>query len=163
MSYSNCQLANQVVSKHFYKNFYLCPLTRIVKTKLKHSKLTSCTSCDFQLMMVHTSTCLLVFFWIATTQSGKGLASEEAIFKRNERKYLANNAIEIKQAESELECGLYCIADKSCTSVNYKTSGIGKGRCELNNKTAGETSDIDDKIHDPEFNHLPVIKRVSNN
>ena len=114
-------------------------------------------------MMVHTSTCVLVFFWIATTQPGKGTASEEAIFKRNERKYLANNAIEAKQADTELECGLYCIADESCTSVNYKTSGIDKGQCELNNKTAGETSDIDDKIHDPEYNHLTVIKRVSNN
>ena len=52
------------------------------------------------------------------------------------------------QADSELECGLHGIADKLHTSVNYKTSGIGKGRCELNNKTVEETPEGDDKTHD---------------
>ena len=110
--------------------------------------------------MIFLNACALVFFWIATTQPGQSLAFEQAIFKRNEQKYLANHVIETKQAGSELECGLHCIANKSCTSINYKTSGIGKG--ELNDKTVEETPDVHDKIHDPEFNHLAVIKRVSN-
>ena len=111
--------------------------------------------------MVYLSRCALAFFWIAITQPGKSFASEEAIFKRNEQEYLANHVIETKQADSELDCGLHCIADKSCTSVNYKTSGVGKGRCELNNKTVEKTHEVDDKIHDQEFNHFVVIERVS--
>ena len=110
--------------------------------------------------MVYLSTCALVFFWMAITQPGESLASEEAIFKRNEQKYLANHVIETKQAGSELDCGLHCIADKSCASVNYKTSGVGKGRCELNNKTVEKTAEVD-KIHDPQFNHLVIVKQVS--
>ena len=113
------------------------------------------------MMQFYLNTCALVFFWKAITQPGESLASEEAIFKRNEQKYLANHVIETKQADSELECGLHCIADKSCASVNYKTFGVGKGRCELNNKTVEKTPEVDDKIHDPEFNHLVVIERVS--
>ena len=153
--------ANQVVPKHFYKSNNLCALTLSVNFKPQHCKLTNCTTCDFQLMMVFLSACALVFFWIATTQPGESLAFEQAIFERNEQIYLANHVIETKQAGNELECGLHCIADKSCTSINYKTSGIGKGRCELNDKTVEETPDVDDKIQDPEFNHLAVIKRVS--
>ena len=112
-------------------------------------------------MQVYLSTCALVFFWMAITQQAGILACKQITFKRNEQKYLANHVIEAKQAGSELDCGLHCIADKSCASVNYKTSGVGKGRCELNNKTVEKTSEVDDKIHDPEFNHLVVIKRVS--
>ena len=112
-------------------------------------------------MQVYLSTCAFIFFWIAVTQPGESWASDQVIFERNEQKYLANHAIETKQADSEVECGLYCIADKSCTSVNYKISGIGKGRCELNDQTTEETFDVDDKIHHPEFNHLAVNERVS--
>ena len=107
------------------------------------------------------STCALVFFCIATTQAGESVASEQTIFRRREQEYLADHVIETKQAGSELECGLHCLADKSCTSVNYKTSGIGKGRCELNDKTVEEISEVDDKIYNPEFNHLSVVERVS--
>ena len=89
------------------------------------------------------------------------MAPEQAMFERREQQYLANHVMATKQTDSELECGLHCLADKSCTSVNYKTSGIGKGRCELNDKTVEETSDVDDKIHHPEFNHLSVVERVS--
>ena len=113
------------------------------------------------MMQFYLSTCALVFFWIAITQQGGILASDQTIFKRNEQEYLANHVIETKQADSELDCGLHCIADKSCASVNYKASGVGKGRCELNNKTVEKTPKVEDKIHDPEFNHLVVIKRVS--
>ena len=77
-------------------------------------------------MMVYLSTCALVFVWIATTQPRESLAFEQAIFKRNEQKYLADHVMKKEQAESELECGSHCIADKSCTSINYKISGIGK-------------------------------------
>ena len=111
--------------------------------------------------MVYLSARALIFVWIAITQLEESFASEQAIFKRSEQKYLAYHVIETKQANGEVECGLHCIVDKSCTSVNYKTSGIGKGRCELNNKTAEETSDAHDKIHHPEFNHIAVIERVS--
>ena len=68
------------------------------------------------------------------------------------------SCIETKQADSELECGLYCVADGSCASVNYKTSGISKGRCELNNETLQETSD--EGTHNPEFTHLGKIAKV---
>ena len=112
-------------------------------------------------MMVYLYTCTLVFVCIATTQAGKSLASKEVIYQKSEQKYLANHVMETKQADSESICGLYCAADKSCTSINYKTSGSRKGQCELNNKTVEETSDVDDKTHHAEFNHLAVIKRVS--
>ena len=114
-------------------------------------------------MMVNLSTCAFVFLWMAKVQPGECLASKQAIFKKSEHKYLADHLIETKHADDEMECSSYCAAEKSCMSVNFKTSGIGKGRCELNNKTVEETSDVDDKIHHPEFNHLAVIKRVSIN
>ena len=103
----------------------------------------------------------LVFFWIAAKQLEEIVACENVRFQESEQKYLPNHVMKTKQADSDLVCGLYCIADKSCTSVNYKTSGIGKGRCELNNKTTEDTSDVDETIHYPEFNHLVVIERVS--
>ena len=111
--------------------------------------------------MVYLTTCALVFFLMVTTQQGESLVSQQAIFKRNKQKYLANHIIETKQADSELKCGIHCLGDKSCTSVNYKTSGIGKGRCELNDKTVEKTCNVNDKIHDAEFNNLVVIRRVS--
>ena len=58
--------------------------------------------------------------------------------------------METKQADSELKCGFYCAKNQSCTSINYKTSGEGKGRCELNNKTVEEISHVDHKIHSSE-------------
>ena len=107
-------------------------------------------------MMILLSICALIFI---SEIPQKGVCIEQAFFRRNEQKYLANHVIETKQAGSELECGMHCVADGSCASVNYKTSGIGKGRCELNNKTIQETSDKE--THNPEFNYLVVIKRVS--
>ncbi len=88
-------------------------------------------------------------------------STKQAMFHKNKQKYLANHVIATKQAGSESECGMYCVRDGSCSSVNYKTSGIGKGRCELNKKTLQETSQVDESVHDPEFNHLVVIKPVS--
>ena len=84
---------------------------------------------------------------------------KQAYFLRKEQKYLANHVIETKQADSELECGIHCVANGSCASVNYKTSGAGKGRCELNNKTVQETPH--EEKHNPDFVHLALLKRVS--
>ena len=78
---------------------------------------------------------------------------------RHKQKYLANHVIETKQAGSELECGLNCIGNGSCLSVNYKTSGVGKSRCELNNKTLQETS-LNEETYKPEFIHLAFIEQV---
>ena len=84
------------------------------------------------------------------------LCSVDSVFRRNAQKYFANHVIEIKQTSSELECGMHCAGRKSCVSVNYKTSGVGKGRCELNNKTIEETS-YADRSTKPDYNHLYII------
>ena len=112
-------------------------------------------------MMVYLSSCALVFVWIAAKEPGESMASEQAIFHKNKQTYLPDHVIKTKQTGSELECGLHCVAEKSCTSINYKTSGIGKGRCELNDKTIEKTSEVDEKIHHLEFDHLVVVKQVS--
>ncbi|XP_028413647.1 uncharacterized protein LOC114536500 [Dendronephthya gigantea] len=85
---------------------------------------------------------------------------KQVVFRKYEQKYLQNHVIETKQAEFEFDCGLICARHKSCASINYKTSGIGKGRCELNNKTHQDITD-DDKTSTPEFNHLVIIKPLS--
>ena len=108
-------------------------------------------------MRVFLSFYVLIFV-SQITQPGECLI-KQAVFHRKKQTYLANHVIETKQAESELQCGMHCVADGSCASVNYKTYGIGKGLCELNNKTRPETSDADKKTN-PEFNHLHVIKKV---
>ena len=89
----------------------------------------------------------------------QGLCTEIAFFSKSERKYLENHVIKTEQSSSETECGLHCVSDKSCASVNYKTSGFGKGRCELNDKTVREVPDKE--THNPEFIHLGIVKRVS--
>ena len=111
-------------------------------------------------MRVYLSTCAFVF-WIAAAHPEESLACEEVRFLKSEQKYLANHVMETKRADSELKCGYYCAKNKSCTSINYQTSGNDTGRCELNNKTIEETSNVNDKIHEPKFNHLAVIERVS--
>ena len=93
------------------------------------------------------------------TQPGECLI-EQAIFRRKEQTYLANHVIKTKQAKTELECGMHCIAYGLCASVNFKTSGIGKGLCELNNKTLQEISDAELNRKNHEFNHLYKIKKV---
>ena len=111
-------------------------------------------------MAVVLSICALIFV-SQITQPGKCSTAEQAIFRRKEHTYLANHVIKTKQAETELECGMHCVADGSCASVNYKTSGIGKGLCELNSmKTLKEASDADGSKHNPEFNHLYIIEKV---
>jgi hypothetical protein len=85
---------------------------------------------------------------------------KQAFFLIKEQKYLANHVIETKQAESELQCSMHCVGVGSCVSINYKTSGIGKGLCELNNKTLQEISDTDENMQNHEFNHLYIMKKV---
>ena len=91
--------------------------------------------------------------------SQPGECLQQAVFRRNEQKYLANHVIATKQAATELECGMHCVAYGSCLSVNYKISGVNKGRCEPNNKTLEETFNADKEINS-EFNHLYIIKKV---
>ena len=52
-------------------------------------------------------------------------ASSQAVFRGKEQKDLANHVIAAKQAATEVECGMHCVADESCVSVNYKISGKG--------------------------------------
>ena len=86
---------------------------------------------------------------------------KQAFFHVKKQRYLANHVITTKQAASQLDCSMHCIADGSCVSVNFKTTGIGKGRCELNDKTLKEVSDADGDTQNPEFNHLYIIFKVS--
>ena len=102
--------------------------------------------------------CVLIFAIAKIPQPGKCLI-KEAIFRVNEKEYLPNYVIETKQAESELECGIQCVAKESCASVNYKTSGAGKGLCELNSKPSRQ--EVSKRLHQPEFNLLYIVKEVS--
>ena len=106
-------------------------------------------------MMIFVSICTLIFIF----QIEQGFCTKQALLLRNEAKYLANHIIETKQADSEFECGTHCVANKACMSVNYKTSAVGIGRCEINDKTVREVPD--EERHDLEFIYLAVFKRVS--
>ena len=92
-------------------------------------------------------------------QPGKCSISHEAFFRINRSKYLANYVIETRQAKTELECGIHCIRRESCVSVNYKTSGIGKGLCDLNNK-ALQNADHHEIMNNADFSHFYIIKMV---
>ena len=81
---------------------------------------------------------------------------EQAIFHKSEQTYLANHVIKTKQTSNKIECGLLCVRHGSCASVNYKTSGVGKGRCELNNQTLQQAS-YDHVLKKPEFNHFSIL------
>ena len=102
---------------------------------------------------------VLISFLSFLTQPGHCLI-QQAPFGRKVKKYLANHVIESTQTNNELECAMYCIRHGSCASANYKVSGLGKGLCELNDKTLHEVSDSDEATK-PEFNHLYIIKKVS--
>ena len=86
---------------------------------------------------------------------------KQAVFHVKKQRYLANHVIATKQVDNELDCSIYCVAEGSCVSVNFKTVGIGKGRCELNDQTLMEISDADRDTKNPEFNHLYIIFKVS--
>ena len=108
-------------------------------------------------MAVLCTVCVLIFAIAKIPQPGKCLINE-AIFRVNKEEYLTSYVIETKQAESELKCGMHCVAKESCASINYKTSGVGKGLCELNSKPSPK--EISKRLHKPEFNHLYIIKKV---
>ena len=93
------------------------------------------------------------------TQPGECSIGHEDFFHIDESKYLANHVIESRQAKTKLECGIHCVRHGSCVSVNYKTSGIGKGLCELNNKTLQNANDYE-IMKNPDFSHLYIIKTV---
>ena len=84
----------------------------------------------------------------------------QAVLRKKNGKYLANHVIETKHAKTDGECCRRCIGHGSCVSVNYKTSGIGKGRCELNSKTLQDISDDDGSTSNSEFRHIYIIKKV---
>ena len=109
-------------------------------------------------MAVLYTVCVLIFAITKIPQPGKCLI-KEAIFRVIKEEYLPNYVIETKQAKSELECGTRCVRKESCASVNYKTSGAGKGLCELNSEPSRQA--ISKRLHKPEFNQLYIIKKVS--
>ena len=82
---------------------------------------------------------------------------KHATFKRKVGKYLPDSVIATKYTESELECSMHCTSHDACLSVNYKTSGVEQGLCQLNNKTLSEKLRL---LSDEKFVHLSVIKRV---
>ena len=109
--------------------------------------------------MAVLSICALIF--VSQLAQPGDCSIEQAIIRKKKHTYLANHVIKTKQVETESECGRHCVRIGSCVSVNYKTSGIGKGLChELNSKTLQEASDADGSMHNPEFNHLYIIKKV---
>ena len=71
------------------------------------------------------------------TQSGR---ANEAVLRKHVGKYLAENVFRTEKAQSESECGMYCLRYRSCLSVNYKIAGNHKGKCELNSKAAKDLS-----------------------
>ena len=111
-------------------------------------------------MAVLFSFCALMF--VGIPQNGEFLViDQEALFRVNKQQYLANPVIETKQAPSESECIFHCVGEESCSSVNYKTSGIGKGLCELNSKSGLQgTSEDGERTHSPEYNHLYIIEKA---
>ena len=88
---------------------------------------------------------------------GYGIAMEHAIFTRKTGQFLPDSVIVTKYAASELECSMHCTSNDACFSVNYKTSGVNQGLCQLNNKTHSEKLKL---ASDEKFVHLSVIKRV---
>ncbi len=88
---------------------------------------------------------------------GNGIAMKHAIFTRKTGKFLPDSVIATKYAESELECSMHCTSHDACLSVNYKTSGVDQGLCQLNNNTHSEKLKL---VSDEKFVHLSVIRRV---
>jgi hypothetical protein len=88
---------------------------------------------------------------------GYGVTMKHAIFKRKTEKYLPDSVITTKYAESELECSMHCTSIDACLTVNYKTSGVDQGLCQLNNRTTLENLGL---VSDDRFVHLSLIKRV---
>ena len=75
----------------------------------------------------------------STELQSRTVSSKQARFRREKNLYLMNHVYKRIQTDGEFTCSL---------------SGIGKGLCELNKKATQERSEVDEKVHDPEFNHL---------
>ncbi|XP_028396191.1 uncharacterized protein LOC114520165 [Dendronephthya gigantea] len=82
--------------------------------------------------------------------------TDEAMFRKHVGKYLANNVFRTEKAQSESECSMYCLRHRSCLSVNYKTAGKHKGKCELNSKVAKDLSSKENG-HYSEYVHLEKV------
>ncbi|XP_028393426.1 contactin-associated protein like 5-3-like [Dendronephthya gigantea] len=106
-------------------------------------------------MAVLVSICALIFTSQILQQGD--CSTVQVFFQKKPGEYLANHVIETKQAETELECSSHCVDHGSCVSVNYKTSGIGKGRCELNSKTL---QDDDGNILNTDVDFLYIIEKI---
>ncbi|XP_028398844.1 sushi, von Willebrand factor type A, EGF and pentraxin domain-containing protein 1-like [Dendronephthya gigantea] len=106
---------------------------------------------------------ILVFFAlfliVKTPQPSECQNTSQAFFRKIQQEHLGNHVIDTKQTNDELECAMHCVDDGSCESVNYKTSGIGKGLCELNNSTLPKTSNANERIRNPEFDHLYIDEK----
>ena len=113
-------------------------------------------------MMFLTLIFVLVCFLFRLLHLGQCFR-EKIDFYRYEQKYLANHVKYdyVRQTNDELDCAMHCVTHSWCASANYKVSGLGIGRCELNDKVLHAVSDSDKKTK-PEFNHLYIIKKVSN-
>ena len=82
---------------------------------------------------------------------------KHATFKREAGKYLPYSVIATKYTETESECSAHCTRLDACLSVNYKTSAVEQGLCQLKNKTHSEKLKL---VSDEKFVHLSVIKKV---
>lgn len=103
------------------------------------------------------------FILILTIAQHVKCSDEQAVFRKSVQKYLENHVIERRHANTEFECGLYCLRNASCTSINYKISGSSKGLCELNNRSLRQTFDgAETMVHNPEFNYLYISEKVDN-
>jgi hypothetical protein len=111
------------------------------------------------MMALFLNLCAIIFVF-SIPEPGECLDTQ-AVFHIKKQEYLANHVIATKQADTKLECSWHCVADGTCVSVNFKTSGVGKGRCELNDKTLEGASDAEERTPNPEFNHLSIIFKVS--
>ena len=103
---------------------------------------------------------LVIILIISQIPQPSECSIRQAFVHINKSKYLANHVIETRQAKTELECGIHCLGHESCVSVNYKTSGIGKGLCELNDKALEDITDHDKIMNNHDFSHLYIIKKV---
>jgi hypothetical protein len=81
---------------------------------------------------------------------------QEALFRKENGVYFANNVLKTEDTSSEMECCSNCLQDKSCTSVNYKTSGDYQGFCELHAETLEDYPQ--NGIENHEFSYFEKLK-----
>ena len=121
----------------------------------------------FKVIHIHNAMALILVFCALLLisiilQPGKCQTFRQDAFRKIKKRHLENHVINTKQAGSEFECIMHCLADGSCASVNFKTSGINKGLCELNNSTLLEKSGVDKDLISG-YNHLYIVEKVREN